>query len=70
MSCKGTFETKNVMHLFMRSARNTMGTRGTLEWHLRLVAPTDLGVGEDPGRWERLPPTETKRHEGKAISYK
>jgi hypothetical protein len=26
-------------------------------------------VGEGPGRWERLPPTETRSHESKAMSY-
>jgi hypothetical protein len=29
----------SVTHLFIRDARNTMGTRGTPEWHPGLVAP-------------------------------
>ena len=45
----------NVAHLSMRSAQNTMSTRGTPEWHPGLVAPfvrgpSDPSVGEGPGR--------------------
>ena len=29
----------SIVHLSMRTAQNTMGTRGTPEWHLILVAP-------------------------------
>ena len=32
-----------VAHLFMRSAQNTMGTKGTLEWHPSFVAPLVRG---------------------------
>ena len=31
--------------------------------------PSDPTVGEGPGCWERLPPTETRGHEGNAIIY-
>ena len=31
--------------------------------------PSDPSVGEGPGHWERLPPTETRSHKGKAMSY-
>jgi hypothetical protein len=30
---------------------------------------SDPNVGEGPGRLEHLPPTKTRSHEGKAISY-
>ena len=53
----------------MKSAQNTMGIMGTPEWHPKLVGSSDSSVGEGPGRWERLPPTETKSHNGKAMSY-
>jgi hypothetical protein len=43
------------------------------------VTPGTCGAGGEkaqvilvwvgPGRWERLPPTETRSHEGKAMSY-
>ena len=67
--------TNDVAHHSMRSARNTKGTRGTLEWHPGFVVPLvrgpkDPSVGEGPGCWERLPPMEIKSHEGKAMSYK
>jgi hypothetical protein len=42
----------------------TPGTCGAGE-----EGPSDPSVGEDPGRWEHLPPMETRSHEGKAISY-
>ena len=53
--------TCSIAHLSIKNARNTMGTRGTLEWHLGLVAPmvrrpSDLCVGEGPGCWKHLPP--------------
>jgi hypothetical protein len=38
-------------------------------WRQRWEGPSDPRVGEGPGRWERLPPTVTRSHEGKAISY-
>ena len=38
-------------------------------WCYWWEGPSDPSVGEGLGRWERLPPTETSRHEGKAISY-
>ena len=31
--------------------------------------PSDPSVGEGPKRWEHLPPTETKSHKDKALSY-
>ena len=36
-------ESFSVTHLPMRSARNTIGTRGTLEWHMGLVVPLVRG---------------------------
>jgi hypothetical protein len=38
-------------------------------WRRWWAGPSDPNVGEDPGHWERLPPTETRSHEGKAMSY-
>ena len=38
-------------------------------WRRWWEGPSDLSVGEGPGRWECLPPTETRRHEGKAMNY-
>ena len=38
-------------------------------WRRWWEGPSDPSVGEGPGRWERLPPTETKSYEGKAMSY-
>jgi hypothetical protein len=32
-------------------------------------AQSDPNVGESPKRWERLPPTGSRSHEGKAMSY-
>ena len=34
-------------------------------WCHRWEGPSDLTVGEGPGCWKRLPPTETRNHEGK-----
>jgi hypothetical protein len=31
--------------------------------------PSDPSVDEGPGRWEHLPSTEIRSHEGKAMSY-
>jgi hypothetical protein len=48
-----------VMHLFIRSTRNTMDTRGTPEchtsdlWRRWWEGPSDPSVGEGPGRWNR-----------------
>ena len=58
----------------MRSARNTMGTRETRSdtrnlWRHWWEGPSDPSVGEGLKRLERLPPTRTKTHEGKAIGY-
>jgi hypothetical protein len=33
------------------------------------IAQSDPSVGEGLGRWEHLPSTETRSHEGKVISY-
>jgi hypothetical protein len=30
---------------------------------------SDPSVGEGPERWEHLPPTKTRSHEGKPMSY-
>jgi hypothetical protein len=38
-------------------------------WRRWWEGPSDPSVGEGPGRKERLPPMETKSHEGKAMSY-
>ena len=38
-------------------------------WRRWWEGPSDPSVGESPGRWERLPPTGTRSHEGKAMSY-
>jgi hypothetical protein len=38
-------------------------------WRHWWEGPSDHNVGEGPERLERLPPTETRSHEGKAISY-
>ena len=38
-------------------------------WRRWLKGPSDPSVGDGTGRWERLLPTETRRHEGKAMSY-
>ena len=38
-------------------------------WHRWWEGPNDPSVGEGPGRWEGLPPMETRSHEGEAISY-
>ena len=55
----------------MRSAQNTMDTKVTTEWHPRRwwEGSSDYSMGEGLGRWARLPFTETKSHEDKAISY-
>ena len=58
----------------MMNAQNTMGTRGPWSdtrdlWCCWWEGPRDPNVGEDPGRWEHLPPTETRMNEGEAISY-
>ena len=37
--CEREFGSFLVAHLFKRSAQNTMGIRGTSEWHLKLVVP-------------------------------
>ena len=38
-------------------------------WHRWWEGPSEPSVGEGPDRWERLPPTETRSHEGKVMSY-
>jgi hypothetical protein len=38
-------------------------------WRRWLEGPSDPTVGEDPGHWKRLPPTWTRSHKGKAMSY-
>ena len=63
-----------VVHLYMKSAQNTLSTKGNPKWHPKFVAPlvrgrSDPSVDDGPGRWERLLPMDTKRHKGKAISY-
>ena len=61
-----------VVYLSMSGARNTMGTRGSDTrdlWRHWWEGPYDPSVGEGTGRWERLPPTDIKSHEGKAMSY-
>ena len=68
--CKNIF----VAHLSMRSARNTMAEGGPQSdtrdfWRHWWDGPSDPSVGEGPWHWKRLPPTETRMHKGKAISY-
>ena len=58
----------NVTHLSIRSVQNTIDTRETLEWRCWREDPSDPSVSEGPSRWGRLPPTETKKHKGKAMS--
>lgn len=53
----------------MGIAQNTMGTQETLEWRRWWEGPGDLNVGESPDHWKRLPPTQTKRNEGDAVTY-
>ena len=43
------------------------GTRDL--WCRWWVGPSDPSVGGGPGRLERLPPMETRKHKGKAMSY-
>ena len=43
----------------------TLGTCGAIGG----MGPNDPSVGEGLGHWERLLPTETRRHEDKAMSY-
>jgi hypothetical protein len=38
-------------------------------WRRWGEGPNDPSVGEDLGRWKCLPPTETRSHKGKAISF-
>ena len=58
----------------MRSAHNTMGTRGPRSdtrdlWRHWWEGPSDPSVGEAPKRWEYLPPMEIMSHMGKAVIY-
>jgi hypothetical protein len=38
-------------------------------WRWWWEGPSDPSVGEGPRRWERLPPTGNRSHEGRAMSY-
>ena len=38
---------------------------GVVGERAQVIYPLD----EEPGHWERLPPTETRSHEGKAMTY-
>jgi len=38
-------------------------------WRRGWEYPSDSSVDEGLGRWERLPPTGTGSHKGKAMSY-
>ena len=65
----------HVAHLFKRMPKIPWAQRGPRSDTRDIVAPvvregpSALSVGEGPGRWERLPPTEAKSHEDKALSY-
>ena len=38
-------------------------------WRRGWEGPSDPSMGEGPERWERLPPTKTRKHKDKTINY-
>ena len=60
-------ELGSVVHMGVSSHKGYPGVTPKTCGAIGTEGPNDPSVGEGPKRWERLPPTEIRSHEGKAI---